>query len=237
LKNKTDFYIAFYERLALQGFQAYIPTDKDHLANICINGYNIAHFTKTDHIIANPYAEGVDAGTIEKICEIARNTALKFGICTEKPYDETNNEQLPDNSYKLAEVDGTVLSCSHHPLLGYVFSVFKRSPESGQDGERQQFYNKDDARRGFAISSGLVDGNQFFTEKGLSVIYDTLMKQLMTPDNGFDSQATQKAEYILAQVEDIMQALGGFDFSHGLECFDSSFGLDEDADLSKGVEP
>jgi hypothetical protein len=225
LKSKTDFYIAFYEQLALRGFQAYVPSydyDKKHIADICVNGYNIAHLTKADTVEPNPYAEGVEAGTIEKIREIAISTALSCGICTEKPYDEVKNERLPDGSYKLAEADGTVLSCALHPMLGYVFSV------QGQTGEPQNFYNKADAKQGFAISSGLVDERQFFTEKGLTAIYDNLMKQLMTPDNGLDGQAAQESEYILAKIEDLMPALGGYDTSRGLE---------NESDIAEGVEP
>jgi hypothetical protein len=206
LKSKLDFYIAFYEQLAVNGFQAYVPyTKENHIADICVKGYNIAHFTKADTIEPNPYAEGVEEGTIEKIRDIAKSTALTFGICTEKPYNEAKNEQLPDGSYKLAEVDGAVLSCVRHPLLGYVFSA------QGQDGGRQDFYNKADAKQGFAIVSGLVDENRFFTEKGLTAIYDNLMKQLMTPDNGLDSEAVRESEYILAKIEDLMPALAGYD--------------------------
>jgi hypothetical protein len=225
LKSKTDFYIAFYERLALAGFQAYMPSydyNKNHIADICVNGCNVAHLTKADSIEPNPYAEGVESGTIDKIHEIAKDTALRCGICTEKPYNETKSEKLPDGSYRLAEVDGTVLSCARHPLLGYVFSV------QGQSGERQDFYNKTDAKRGFAVASGLVDERQFFTEKGLTAIYDNLMKQLMASDNGLDSRAAQESEYILAKIEDIMPSLAGLDSSDGLEAENS---------LSEGVEP
>jgi hypothetical protein len=225
LKNKTDFYIAFYEQLALQGFRAYMPScdyDKKHIADICLDGYNIAHLTKADAIEPNPYAEGVEAGTIEKIREIARSAALSCGICAEKPYDETRHERLPDGSYKLAEVDGAVLSCAPHPILGYVFSA------RGQAGERQDFYNKTDARQGFAVISGLVDENRFFTEKGLTAIYDNIMRQLTAPDNGLDSEAARESEYILAQIEDIMPALAGSDLSDSFE---------NEAAMSEGVEP
>jgi len=34
LKSKLDFYIAFYERLALQGFHAYVDHSNEHLAHI-----------------------------------------------------------------------------------------------------------------------------------------------------------------------------------------------------------
>ena len=226
MKSKPFFYIAFYEQLALKGFQAYKPSydyNENHIADICAGGYNIAHLTKTDDIEPNPYAEGVDAGTIDAILEIAKSVALQCGICTEKPYDESKNEQLPDGSYKLAEVDGTLLKCASHPILGYVFSV------EGQAGERQSFYNRADAKQAFAEASGLVDENRFFTEQGLTAIYDNLMKQLMTPDNGLDSQAAQESEYILAKIEDLMPSLacsGMYaDYEH-----------ENNVEMSKGVE-
>jgi len=46
LKNKTEFYIAFYEQLALKGFEARVSADKNCIADICFKGYNFAHLTK-----------------------------------------------------------------------------------------------------------------------------------------------------------------------------------------------
>jgi hypothetical protein len=80
LDNKIDFYISFYEQLAMNGFQAYKSFDKGHIADICVNGYNIAHFTKTDTIEPNPYAEGVEPGTIDRIRGIMNETALRFNV-------------------------------------------------------------------------------------------------------------------------------------------------------------
>ena len=228
MKNKLDFYIAFYEQLALNGFQAYVPfTNKNHIADICENGYNIAHLTKDDAIEPNPYAVGVETGTIDTIREIAKNTAIRFGFYTEKPYDEAKNDQLPDGSYKLAECDGTLLSCKQHPFFGYVFTVSRQSTTPGEPVEQQNYYNKADAKHGFAVSSGIVNENQLFSEKGLTAIYENLMKQLMTPDNGLDSAAAQESEYILAQIEDLMPSLGSC-----CTCYD----LDVDASLSEGIE-
>jgi hypothetical protein len=64
LENKVAFYISFYEQLALNGFQAYKSHDRGNIADICVNGTNIAHLTKEDTIIANPHAE-VDKKTID----------------------------------------------------------------------------------------------------------------------------------------------------------------------------
>ena len=92
MDKKIEFYIAFYEQLALQGFQAYKAYDNSHIADICVKGYNIAHFTKSDSIEPNPYAEGVEPGTIEKIREIMRETAAKFDIIIVENQQFTDKE-------------------------------------------------------------------------------------------------------------------------------------------------
>ena len=76
MKDKLDFYITFYEQLAINGFRAYKASydyDNKHIADICENGYNIAHFTKSDTIEQNPHTE-VDAGTIDTLRAILKNT-------------------------------------------------------------------------------------------------------------------------------------------------------------------
>ena len=81
--TKPEFYISFYEQLALKGFQAVAPSYdyiKKYLADICVNGNIIAHLTKADTIEPNPHAEDVEPGTIEKIQQIMKETATRFGI-------------------------------------------------------------------------------------------------------------------------------------------------------------
>lgn len=80
MKNKLDFYIMFYEQLALQGFQAYKDFSKRNLADICVEGYTVAHLTKLDTIAPNPFAEDVEPGTVEKIRGIFNETAASFGL-------------------------------------------------------------------------------------------------------------------------------------------------------------
>jgi hypothetical protein len=88
VKNKDDFYIAFYERLALHGFQAYAAYDKGrHIADICIDGRNIAHLTQADTIEPNPYAEDADPAAMKAIGEIAKTAAL--ALDESLSFDET----------------------------------------------------------------------------------------------------------------------------------------------------
>ena len=218
-KNKYDFYIAFYEQLALQGFQAYVAYDKEHhIADICVNGNNIAHLTKTDYIEQNPHANA-DTDHLEKIGQIMRETALAWGICTEKPYDENKHKRLPDGSYELSEFDGAVLSCNRHPILGYVFSTFK---QDGQPDERQDFYDKAEALRDFAVKSGLVDERQIFTGNELAAIYNNAIKIRIMPDNDLTAQETEaldsvieKIEYLVPELADIVASV--FENEHEAE--------------------
>ena len=88
LKNKLDFYIAFYEQLALSGFQAYVPAfdyDKKYIADICVNGSNIAHLTKSDTVEPNPHAD-VEAGTIDTLREILKSTMRMCGLTDARQY-------------------------------------------------------------------------------------------------------------------------------------------------------
>ena len=124
MRNKNDFYIAFYEQLALKGFQAYMPSydfDKMYLADICVKGYNIAHLTKVDAIEPNPHAE-VESGTIDTLREILKNTMAMCGIIDARQYfSETELSVLhsslvkvrmmPDNdlnSHETAEIDALI---------------------------------------------------------------------------------------------------------------------------------
>jgi hypothetical protein len=222
VKNKNDFYIAFYERLALHGFQAYAAYDKGrHIADICIDGCNIAHLTQADTIEPNPYAEDTDPAVMKAIGEIAKTAALRCGICTKKPYDESKHEQLPDGAYKLAEVDGTVLSCAHNPLLGYVFSVRDRADE------RQQFYSAISAGSRFAVKSGLVDEGRIFTDEEMTVIHNSLVKMRIALDESLSFDETAALDAVTSKIESIMPELGGYDVYAGLKselCRDMSEG-------------
>jgi len=104
LRNKNDFYIAFYEQLALKGFQAYKASydyENKHIADICVNGNNIAHLTKTDTIEPNPHAE-VDAATIDTLREILKNTMVMCGLVDVRHYfTETDLSVIHANLVKV----------------------------------------------------------------------------------------------------------------------------------------
>jgi len=203
LKSKHDFYIAFYEQLALQGFQAYAAYDKnDHIADICFKGYNIAHLTKADAIEPNPHAE-IPIGAMEQIRHIARETAIGCGICTEKPYDETKHERLPEGLRKISEFDGTILAASHHHLLGYIFHTYK----DGQPDTWQSFYNKAEAARDFAVKSGLVDERQIFTGNELAAIYNNAIKIRIMPDNDLTAKETEALDSVIEKIEYLVPEL------------------------------
>jgi len=94
LDKKIEFYIAFYEQLALQGFQAYKPSydyENKHIADICFKGYNIAHLTKSGTIEPNPNAE-IPLGALEQIRYIAKETAELCGITNAEPQQFTEKE-------------------------------------------------------------------------------------------------------------------------------------------------
>ena len=72
--TKSSFYVALYEQLALQGFQAYVScTPQNYIADICVKGNNIAHLTKLDTIKSNPHS-GVDDATMDTLQKILRDT-------------------------------------------------------------------------------------------------------------------------------------------------------------------
>jgi len=210
LKSKLDFYIAFYEQLARKGFQAYVPhsyNKENHIADICLKGRNIAHLTKADTIVKNPYAN-TDDDMIDTLRRIAKKTALDCGVCSEKPYDETVHQRLPDGAYKIAEFNGTVLAGKHHPLLEYVFYISKQPPGGA---EPEYYYNKADAMQNFAFKSGLVDERQFFSENELSEIHGNLVKMRLMRDNDLTLDESVGIDKLTYKIEGVMPELGSYD--------------------------
>jgi len=210
LKNNLDFHIAFYEQLARKGFQAYVPhsyNTENHIADICLQGYNIAHFTKAETIEKNPYAN-VDDDIIETIRRIAKKTAMAYGVCSEKPYDETVHQQLPDGSYKIIDFNDTVLASKHHPFLGYVFYIFKNPPEVA---EPEYYYTKTDAMQNFAVKSGLVDERRFFNEKELADIYSNLVKMRIIKDKELTIDENIIIDNLTYKIESVMPGLKSYD--------------------------
>jgi hypothetical protein len=210
LKSKIEFYQAFYERLAKQGIEARKSTSADYLADIWHKGQNIAFFTKADAIEKNPFIE-VDEKLMEAVHETARNTALRCGICSEKPYDEDKNEKLPNGTYKLAGYNGTVMACKHHHLFDYVFSTYKQPTETSQPVQRQYFYNKTEAMQDFAIRSGLVDERQFFTDEDMTAIHLGLVKMRVMPGNDLFAHEIEALDGVVEKIEGILPELASLD--------------------------
>jgi hypothetical protein len=160
---------------------------------------------------------------MKAIREIAKTAALRCGVCTEKPYDENKHEQLPDGAYKLAEVDGTVLTCAHHPLLGYVFSVRDRADE------RQQFYSATGAGSCFAVKSGLVDERRVFTDEEMTVVHNSLLKMRIASDKDLSFDETVAVDAVTSKIESVMPELAGYYVYAGLK-------NELRGDMSEGVE-
>jgi len=216
LKSKIEFYQTFYERLAVQKIEARKSTSADYLVDLWHNGQNIAFFTKSEQIEKNPFIE-VNGKIMDAVRETARSTALRCGICSDKPYDENKNEKLANGSYKLAEFNGTVMACKYHHLFDYVFSTYKQTPDNAQPVQRQYFYNKNDAMQDFAIRSGLVDERQFFNTDELTAIHLNLVKRRITPDNDMFHHEIQALDAIVEKIENIMPELADAEITVNLE--------------------
>jgi len=148
---------------------------------------------------------------MEQLKYIARETAAKFSLCSEKPYDETKHHEFSDGSYKLGEYNGMALACAPHHLFGYVFYTFKFPNEIGQPGERETFFGQSDAARDFAVRSGLVDERQFFTEEELSMLHANLFRARLILDSELASDETESFDAIMEKIESIVPALADLD--------------------------
>jgi len=226
LKSKIEFYQAFYERLAVQKIEARKSTSADYLVDLWHNGQNIAFFTKAEHIEKNPFIE-VNGKIMDAVRETARSTALRCGICSDKPYDENKNEKLANGSYKLAEFNGTVMACKYHHLFDYVFSTYKQTPDNAQPIQRQYFYNKNDAMQDFAIRSGLVDERQFFSTDELTAIHLNLVKRRITPDNDMFHHEIQALDAIVEKIENIMPELADAEITVDLDQLHEHEGVEQ----------
>ncbi len=200
MKRKTDFYIALYEQLALQGFKVAADFDSEHIGEICFKGSCIAHLTRTDHIIPNPNAE-IPPGAMEQLQNIARETAAGFTVCTKKPYDEIRNYKFSDGSYKLAEHNGMVLACGKHHLLGYLFYTFPHPDEIGHPARRETFFSRSDAARDFAVRSGLINENEFFTAAELTTMYVNAVTVRIMPGNDLSAKETKALDSLIEKIE------------------------------------
>ena len=128
MKNKSEFYIAFFEQLALKGFQANVSHNNEHISDICVNGYNIAYFTKSGSIEPNRFAN-FEKGTIDTLNEILINTALTFG---QNYFTHDDLSMIHANLVKVRLMeDNTLTSRETVDLDALISKVEDISPELG----------------------------------------------------------------------------------------------------------
>lgn len=86
MKSKNEFYKAFFEGLNRLGYDIKKSTSADYYADIYKNGQIMAFYLPNDTIEKNPFIIVSDQ-VMDEISDLARRTALRCGICTEKPYN------------------------------------------------------------------------------------------------------------------------------------------------------
>ena len=224
MKTKTEFYKTYFEILGKKGFEVEPSTSPDYVADIFYKGKNIAFFSKTDTIIKNPFIE-VPGKLLERITELARSTAVKCGICSDKPYDEVTAQKLIGNVHKINEHNGVVIACKRHPLFDYVLSTYRKDAENNNDPiQRQYFYSKEEAFESFAVRSGLIDEKKLFTETDLKIIHSGLVK-MMTVDNDMNQDDMNSVARLVDRIEDAVPELKKqerlFSFERFLNCFEN----------------
>ncbi|MDE7326883.1 MAG: hypothetical protein K2N63_11500 [Lachnospiraceae bacterium] len=124
IKSKTEFYQAYFGLLVKKGYMVCPPSSPDYVADIHRKDKPLAFYTRQDAILANPFVK-VDAKHLEKLVSLAETTAISCGICTEKPYDEETAKEDSNGVVRINQHNGVVLSCRHHPLLGYVLCTYR----------------------------------------------------------------------------------------------------------------
>jgi hypothetical protein len=149
MKSKNEFYKAFFEALNKLGYDIKKSTSADYYADIYKNGQIVAFYLPNDTIEKNPFIMVTDQ-TIDEINDLARRTALRCGICTEKPYTE-QNQKLPGGAYLLSQFNDVVLACKYHPLFDYIFRTYRLSPENSKPMQVQHYYNKAAAMEEYAV--------------------------------------------------------------------------------------
>ncbi len=110
MKSKNEFYKAFFEALNKLGYDIKKSTSADYYADIYKNGQIVAFYLPNDTIEKNPFIIVTDQ-IMDEINDLARRTALRCGICTEKPYTE-QNQKLPGGASLLSQFNDVVLACS-----------------------------------------------------------------------------------------------------------------------------
>ena len=125
--------------LAKKGYTVRPPSSPDYVADIYRKEKPLAFYTRQDAILANPFAK-VEEKHLERLMNIAKTTAISCGICTEKPYQEENAKEGENGVVRIKQHNGVVLSCKHHPLLGYVLSTYREDTAHGESQSKGSIF-------------------------------------------------------------------------------------------------
>lgn len=223
MKSKNEFYKAFFEALNRLGYDIKKSTSPDYYADIYKDGQIVAFYLPNDTIEQNPFITVTDQ-TMDEIKDLARRTALRCGICTEKPYTEQNQKQ-PGGAYLLSQYGDVVLACKYHPLFDYVFRTYRLSPENSKPMQVQHHYNKAAAMEEYAVRAGLIDARKLFSETELTLIHDQLVRFQISPNNDKTIEEFQTVCNAIDRIEEIVPELKEREITLD---FEREFGQDMD---------
>lgn len=205
MKSKNEFYKAFFQALNKLGYDIKKSASADYYADIYKNGQIVAFYVPNDTIEKNPFITVPDQ-VMDEINDLAYRTALRCGICTEKPYTE-QNQKLPGGAYLLSQYGDVVLACKYHPLFDYVFRTYRLSPESSKPMQVQHYYNKAVAMDDYAVRAGLIDARKLFSEAELTLIHDQLVRFQISPNNDKTVDEFHMVGRAIDRIEEIVPAL------------------------------
>lgn len=223
MKTTKEFHKAFFEALNKLGYDVKKSMSADYYAEIYKNGQIVAFYLPNDTIEKNPFIS-VSEQTMDEINDLARRTALRCGICTEKPYAE-KNQKLQGGAYLLSQFNDVVLACKCHPMFDYVFSTFRLSPENNKPMQIQHYYNKAAAMEDYAVRAGLVDARKLFSETELTLIHDQLVRFQISPNNDKTIDEFQTVCKAIDRIEEIVPELKEREITLD---FEQEFGQDLD---------
>ena len=205
MKNKKEFYQAYFEVLNRLGYDVKKSTSADYYADIYKDGQIVAFYLPNDTIERNPFIQVPDK-TMDEIKDNARAVALRCGICTDKPYTD-KNEKLHGGAYLLSRFNDVCLAAKYHPLFDYVFRTYRLSPDNDRSMQVQHYYNKAEAMEQFALRAGLVDAKKLFSETELTLIHDQLVLYQISPNNDKTMEQFQTVCAAIDRIEEIVPEL------------------------------
>ena len=205
MKNRNEFYKAYFEALNRLGYDVKKSPSADYYADIYKEGQIMAFYLPNDTIERNPFIQVPDK-TMDEIKDTARATALRCGICTEKPYTD-QNEKLQGGAFLLSRFNDVCLAAKYHPMFDYVFRTYRLSPENERPMQVQHYYNKSDAMEQFALRAGLVDARKLFSETELTLIHDQLVLFQISPNNDKTVEQFQTVCDAIERIEEVVPEL------------------------------